>query len=320
MGARGHTGASEGDEHVSQAGDDSRMSFRALVVASVGGWYRSKAGRLAAALAYYALLSLAPTAYIIVFVVGVLYGADPALAALSARIEALFGEQAAELLQGIVASVEPANGNTLSTLMGIAVLIWGGSGFFLHLRDALNTIWNVIPPVGRGALHTALSRLASFSMVLLIGVLLFVAILVNTALSALASELAPVLPFSMIAMRVVQFGAFFVVFVLLLAMMYKLGPDARIAWGDVWVGAAVTAVLLLIGQAVLGIYLGRSRFTTIYGAAGILIVVLVWVFYTAQILFLGAHFTREYANRYGSRIRPHLRARRADEPETDAVP
>ncbi len=283
------------------------QSFRAvgeLARASIGAWQRGNAGRLAAALAYYALLSMAPTLYIVVYVAGSLYGAGPEFVALRSQVETLFGAQAGELLQSIMQSVQLAGRGTLGTAVGIGVLLWGGSGFFIHLQDALNAMWGVPPAPRRSAFHPILSRLISFAMVLLIGVLLFVAIVANTALTTLGRDLAPLLPFSFALMRIVQYIGFFLVFILLTAVMYKAVPNARIAWGDVWVGAVVTAALFMLGQAALAIYLGRSRFTTLYGVAGILVVVLAWVYYSAQIIFLGAQFTREYANRYGSRIRP----------------
>lgn len=279
-------------------------AFGALAVASVRAWQKGNAGRLAAALAYYALLSMAPTLYIVVFVAGRLYGAGPEFAALRGHVESLFGVQAADLLQNIIQSVQLGGGTTLSTVIGVGALVWGGSGFFIHLQDALNAMWGVPPVQGRGALRTILTRLASFAMVLIIGVLLFVAMIINTALTTLGNDLAPLLPFSFFLMRAIQFLLFFILFVILMALMYKIVPDAHIAWGDVWVGAIVTGALFLLGQVGLAVYLGRSRFTTLYGVAGILIVVLVWVYYSAQIVFLGAQFTREYANRYGSRIRP----------------
>ncbi len=284
---------------------DRAKAFGTLVLASVQAWQKGNASRLAAALAYYALLSMAPTLYIIILVVGSLYGgAGAELAELQAYVETLFGPQAAQLMEGIIQGFQLAGPTTWNTLIGVGVLVWGGSGFFIQLRDALNAMWGVPPAMSGGALHTILSRLLSFAIVLGIGVLLFVAILINTTLTTMGHILAPIFSFSFILMQVIQYITFFALFVVLIALMYKIVPDAAIAWGDVWVGAAVTAILFMLGQVGLGIYLRGTRFTTFYGVAGILVVVLVWVYYSAQIVFLGAQFTREYANRYGSHIRP----------------
>ncbi len=292
-------------------------AFGELVAASVRAWHKGDAGRLAAALAYYALLSMAPTLYIVVFVAGRLYGAGPEYAALRGHVEALFGAQAGELFQSIMHSVQLAGRITWRTVVGLVALVWGGSGFFIHLQAALNAMWGVSPVPGRGALRIILSRLVSFGLVLGIGVLLFAAIIVNTTLTALGNALASLLPFSFLLMNFIQHFGFFLVFLVLMALMYKIVPDARIAWGDVWVGALVTAVLFTIGQIALSFYLGRTQFTTLYGVAGILVIVLIWVYYSAQIVFLGAQLTREYANRYGSRIRPTYGAKRRE--VSDAV-
>jgi membrane protein len=173
-----------------------------------------------------------------------------------------------------------------------------------QLQDALDTIWEVAPKPGRGIMGFIKDRFLSLAMVLGFGFLLLVSLILSTVLTALGTFFVGLIPAAAPAMEVVNFVISLGVTALLFAMIFKLVPDAKIAWGDVWIGAALTAVLFTLGKFLLGLYLGRSGITSTYGAAGSLVALLVWVYYSAQIVFFGAEFTKAYANRFGSRIVP----------------
>ena len=173
-----------------------------------------------------------------------------------------------------------------------------------QLQDALNTIWEVAPKPNRGLLGIIKDRFLSLSMVLGIGFLLLISLILSTTLTAVGTFFGGLVSHSATVLEITTFAVSFVVITLLFAMIYKLLPDARIAWSDVWVGAVLTALLFTLGKSLIGLYLGRSSIGSTYGAAGSLVVLLVWVYYSSQILFFGAEFTKTYANRFGSRIVP----------------
>src|SRR5690606_5334067 len=180
----------------------------------------------------------------------------------------------------------------------------GASGAFAQLQDSLNTIWEVKPKEGRGIKGMLRDRFLSFSMVLVIGFLLLVSLAISAVLSGIGKFLADLLPMPGAVMQALNFGISFAVTSLLFALIFKVLPDAEIRWRDVWVGAAVTALLFSVGRFLIGLYLGRSSVGSPYGAAGSLVVLLLWVYYSSQILFLGAEFTQVYTNRFGRKIRP----------------
>jgi membrane protein len=273
--------------------------FWELTKASVESFNQRKAGRLAAALAFDALLSMAPIAFLVIFVAGLLLGRSQVMNTVQEQMSSVFGPQSAELLENMVQNIHEAEGGLLSTIIGIGALIWGSSSLFVHLHEALNALWGVGPRPKGGLVRTVVLRAVSVLIVLGAGMLLFVIIALNTAFVALGAELEPVLPFSLLVMRIIQFIVYFGVLLLLIAIMYKFVPDVHIVWHDIWIGAAVTSFLFIVGQIGVAVYLSQVNFTDIWGAAGVVIVLLVWIFFSAQILFLGAQFTYEYANRHG---------------------
>jgi membrane protein len=201
-------------------------------------------------------------------------------------------------------STRQSGSNIAATLIGIVTLLLGATGVFVQLQDALNTIWEVAPKPGRGVLGMVKDRLLSFTMLLGIGFLLLVSLAVSAGLAALSSFLGDLLPGLFEVAKVLDFVISLGVITLLFAMIYKFLPDVKIRWGDVWVGAAVTSLLFTVGKFLIGLYLGYSSAASVYGAAGSLAVLLIWIYYTAQIVLLGAEFTQVYAKRYGSRIVP----------------
>ncbi len=278
------------------------VRFFELAKASVDSFQERKAGRLAAALAFDALLSMAPIAFLVIFVAGLLLGDAEVMNVVQEQISELMGPQAAELVENMVQNIHEPNGGLMGTVIGLVALIWGSSSLYVHLHEALNALWGVGPRAGGGLIRTIILRVTSVLIVLGFGILLFLMIVLNTLFVALGAELEPVLPFSLLVMRIIQFIVYFGFLFLLLAIMYKFVPDVHIVWHDIWIGAAVTSVLFLIGQVGVAIYVSQVDFTDIWGAAGVVIVFLVWIFFSAQILFLGAQFTYEYANRYGPPI------------------
>ncbi len=275
-----------------------------LLKATFSEWSEDKASRLAAALAYYTVFSLAPLLIIAIAVAGMVFGQEAARGEIVAQIESVVGQQGAEAIQTMIANAgQSTDGGIIATVIGLATLIFAATGAFAQLQDALNTVWEVSPETGSGVLGMIRTRFLSFTMILGIGFLLLVSLVISAALSAIGGFFGNLLPGYDILWQGVNFLISFGVTTLLFAMIFKVLPDVDIAWSDVWVGALVTALLFTLGKFLIGLYLGRSSVSSTYGAAGSFVVVLLWVYYSAQILLLGAEFTQVYANRYGSRIR-----------------
>ena len=276
----------------------------ALLKQTVSEWLEDRASRLGAGLAYYTAVSLAPLLIILIAIAGFVLGRQAVEGQVVAQIQGLVGKTGAEAIQAMIASASQPKAGIIATVVSIATLLFGASGVFGALQDALNTIWEVTPKPGRGMLGMLRDRFVSFTMLLGVGFLLLVALVLSAGLAALGKFLGGLLPIPEAVLQAVNFVISFGVITLLFALIYKILPDAEIRWSDVWTGAAVTALLFTIGKFVLGLYLGKSSAGSAYGAAGSLIVVLLWVYYSAQILFFGAEFTQVYANTYGSRVVP----------------
>ena len=263
-------------------------------------WSEDKASRLAAALAYYTIFSIAPLLIIAIAVAGLAFGQEAARGQLDRQIQGLVGQQSAELIQTMVESASKPTSGIIATVIAIATILFGASGLFGQLQDALNTIWEVEPKPGRGILGIIKDRFLSFTMVLGIGFLLLVSLVLSALLSALDPYLTDLLPGSIYLLQILNFVISFGVITLLFAMIYKILPDVKIAWSDVWIGAAVTSLLFALGKFLIGLYLGNSSAGSAYGAAGSLVILLLWIYYSAQILLFGAEFTQVYAKKYGS--------------------
>ena len=280
-----------------------------LVRQTYSEWSEDKASRLAAALAYYALFSIAPLLVLIVLIVGLVFGTETAREQLVGQIQGVVGQGSAELVGGMVeASAERTTGSILATVFGFAVLVFGATGFFANLQDALNTIWGVQTRAEGGIAGTIRSvvvgRLWAFALVVGIGVLTIATFLLSAYLAAAAGPLAGVLPGSSFIWLFLNIAFSLLTLTVLVAAIYKILPDAVVSWQDVWVGAAGTAALLVIGKEAIGFYLARASVGSIYGAAASLVVLLVWIYLFAQILLFGAEFTQVYARRYGKQIQP----------------
>jgi len=271
-------------------------------------WNKDKVSRLAAALAYYTIFSLAPLLIIVIAIAGSVFGEEAARGEIVGQIQGLVGKDGAEVIQTAIQNASRPAAGTIASVVSIVVLLFGASGVFAELQDSLNTVWEVQPKPERGLLNIIRSRFLSFSMVLGIGFLLIVSLVVSAALAAVSAYLGNVLPGLVFFWRIVNFALGFVVTTVLFGLIYKVLPDVKITWSDVWIGAAITSLLFSIGRFLLGVYLGNSNFGSTYGAAGSLVILLAWVYYAAQILFLGAEFTQVYARRYGSGIVPDKNA------------
>jgi membrane protein len=268
-------------------------------------WQEDKASQLAAALAYYTIFSITPLLIIAIAIAGSIFGRDAARGEIVGQIQGLVGKQGAEVIEvGLNNASQPELSN-IASLISISLLLLGASGVFAQLQDALNSIWNVKPKPGTGLWDLIRKRLLSFGMVLAIGFLLLVSLIISAALSGLSNYRINVLPGFDLFWQILNFVISFGFITLLFALMYKYLPDVKITWRDVSIGATITALLFTIGKYILGLYLGAGSFGSAYGAAGSLVIFLVWVYYSAQILLFGAEFTQVYARRYGSQIRPN---------------
>jgi len=272
--------------------------------------------RMSAALSYYTIFSLAPLLLIAIAVAGLAFGEEAARGEVMGSLEGLIGTQGAETIQEMVAAANRPAAGIIATVVSIAVLLFAASGVFGELQTSLNKMWDVEPKGDGGLLRLLKTRFLSFTMVLGVAFLLLVSLLVTAALSALGTFLSETLPGGVILWRVVNFLVSFAIITALFAVIFKYLPDAKVAWKDVWVGAAVTTALFVVGKFLIGLYLGRSQLLSAYGSAASLIIVLVWVYYSAMIFFTGGEFTQVYANRYGSRVRPDDDAKFRDDVRT----
>lgn len=274
----------------------------AMLRQMANSWLADYAPSMGAALAYYTLFSLAPLLLIVIAVAGMVFGEDAARGEITAQLRSLMGEDGAKVVQGLLASVhKPAEG-VAATLLGAVLLFVGATSVFGELQDALDRIWRAPTPVrSSGWFSLIRARLLSFGMILAIGFLLTVSLVVSAALSFMGRWLEPVFGgwFAMAA-ATSAIGSFVLVAVMF-ALIYKVMPRVRVQWRDVWIGALFTAMLFTLGKWLIGLYLGRSGVVSGFGAAGSLVVVLLWVYYSAQIFLIGAEFTWVYANTFGSR-------------------
>jgi membrane protein len=276
------------------------MKLVRLAKETVTGWSEDKASTLAAALAYYALFSLAPLVLIAVAVAGMVFGRRAAEGQLYTQLTGVVGEASARAVQRLVANLhQQRSGGIVATIVGLGTLLFAASGVFAQLQDSMNTIWKAKPQTGQGIVGFLRLRLLSFSMVMGIGLLLLISLILSAILAALGDYLTPYLPGGAARDQAVNAGMGLVVATALFAMIYKVLPDTKVAWRDVWLGALVTSMLFTVGKFAIGFYLGRASVASSYGAAGSLVILLLWIYYSAMILYLGAEFTHVYARYRG---------------------
>jgi membrane protein len=276
----------------------------ALAKETFGQWSQDNAPRLAAALAYYAILSVAPLLVISVAVAGFVYGRQAVEGQLAWELRSVVGANAAEAIQAFVGhAYQPTNG-VIATVLGVVTLLVGASSVVVELRGALNQIWGVSPPsdstVAGDILRFLRERFFSALVVIGAGCLLLISVIVSAFIATIGKFFRPLLPTSEWVLHAGAFAVSLVVFMLFFAAIYKFLPDVRLLWNDVLIGAGVTSLLFTTGKQMLAVYLGRFGFESTYGAAWAAVLFLIWVYYSAQLFFLGAEFTKVYTRTYGS--------------------
>ncbi len=268
-------------------------------------WWHDKAMRLGAALAFYTALSLSPILLIAIAVSGLVFGEAAAQGQIVGEIRGLVGTQGADAIETMVANAWSPTAGIVAAIVGGITLLIGATGVFAELHDALNTVWDIEPPPGRGVWAFIRDRLLSLAMIVTLGFLLLVSLVINAALNAAVVYFDSVLPTNLdIVMQIVNLLVTYLVILLMFAMIFKFLPDVRLAWRDVWIGAAITAALFLVGKYLIGLYLGMGTVGSSYGAAGSFVVLLLWLYYSGLILFFGAELTQVCANRFGYGLAP----------------
>ncbi len=278
-----------------------------LVRETAREWSEDKAPRMAAALSYYTVFSIPALLFLVITVASLILDRQEVREAVLAEIANALSQESAEAVGAMIDSASLGDRSGPAFVVGLVVLLLGASGVFNQLQDALNTIFEVRLRPGNFLLMIQ-KRFFSFLIVLALGFLLLVSLVLSTALNALASFLQGLLPGSDSIFQGVNFLLPFIVIAVLFALMFRYLPDAVISWRDVWPGAILTSLLFNIGKTLLSLYLARSNLANTFGAAASVILIFVWVYYTAQILFIGAEFTQVYANRFGSGIQPEPHA------------
>jgi membrane protein len=275
-------------------------------------WSEHKDARTGAALAYYSVFSIGPLIVIAIAIAGLVFGAAAVQSQVFGSLKGLLGETGTQAIDAMLKGANKPREGVLATVIGIATLLFAAVGVVVQLKDAFNTVWDVETPPGSGIWRFTRTYILSFAGVLAIGFLLLVSLLLTTALSAVGKYIAPYLPEA--TLQIAGFGVSFAVIALLFAMMFKWLPDAQVAWRDVWLGAILTAALFEVGKFLIGLYIGKQGLESTYGAAASIVVVLIWVYYSAQLVLMGAEFTNVYARRHGS----HRNAASADHRSSQA--
>ncbi len=287
--------------------------FGSLLKQTFQSWNEDKAARLAAALSFYAVFAMAPVLIIALAVAGQVLGPVEVQTQLLQQITAMIGPQGASLIQSVLENARKPTDSLLASIFGIVTLILGAAGAFGQLQDALNTIWEVQARTGSAIRRLLAEKFLSFLLVMGLGLLLLASLIISTALSALNGPTGSPTTSSAGLLGIINLFVSFGVITLVFAVILKVIPDVHLRWRDVWPGALLTAVLFTLGKYAIGLYLAHSSVGSAYGAAGSLVIILLWIYYSAQIFFLGAEFTRMYARKCGSPVRPTVHAQTVTE-------
>lgn len=275
---------------------------------SAAGFIDDKVLKLSASLAYYTVFSVAPMLIVIIFFCDLFLGKEAVEGTLYSQIKGLVGNDAAIQVQQMIRNATLSQDMSWATIIGFITLVIGATGVFAEIQDSINTIWRLKakPKKGKGLLTMVLNRLQSFSLVVSMGFILLVSLVVNGMIEILNKNLAKLFPeITVVLMYILNLAITFIVISALFAIIFKVLPDARIRWKDVIVGAITTAILFMLGKFGIGLYLGASKIGSTYGAAGSIVIILLWVYYSAAILYFGAEFTRAYVHHFGERIYPN---------------
>jgi membrane protein len=279
-----------------------------LLAETARQWSSHNAARLAASLSCYAILSSAPLVIISVALAGWAFGEQAARGQIAEQIGSVVGSEAGRAVEAIVLNARQPGSGVIGTIVGLAVLLFGASGAFAELQSALNTIWGVAPKPGRGVLGLVRDRFFSFGMVVAVAFLLLASLVVSAGLAAAGQLFSAHLPGGATLAMMLNFAVSLGIVTVLFALVFKFVPEAEVHWADVWLGAFMTAILFDVGKLLLGIYVGRSSVASAYGAAGSLVALVIWIYYTSQIVFFGAEFTQVHARRAGRCVRPSANA------------
>jgi membrane protein len=304
----------------SQASESFVGNASSLLKQTFQEWVQDKAPQLGAALAYYTVFSLAPLILVLLAIVGVIFRDDSAGAwdKITQQMGYFLDRSAVQVVQNIAQKASQSGKSTIATVIGVALALFGASGVFGQLQDALNTIWGIKAKPARGIWGFLRSRFLSFAIVAGICFLLLVSLAIETLLKGFSHYVQSVLPGGIVIAVSVYLTFDFAVVVLLFAMIFKFLPDVEIQWRDVWIGAVMTAVLFGVGKWLLGFYLGSGAAGSAYGAASSLITLLLWVYYSSQILLFGAEFTQVYAAQAGRELKPSEHAVRVETKEVES--
>jgi membrane protein len=284
---------------------------------TVSKWSEHKDARLGAALAYYSVFSLGPLILITIAIAGLVFGAEAVQGQVLGTLKGLLGDTGTQAIEAMLKGADRPREGMVATVIGIGTLVFAAIGVVVQLKDALNTVWEVETTPGSGAWRFVRSYILSLAGVLALGFLLLTSMLLTAALAAAGKYVAAYLPEA--TLQVAGFAASFAVISLLFAMMFKWLPDTKVEWRDVWLGAVLTAALFEVGKFLIGLYIGKQGLESTYGAAASIIVVLIWVYYTAQLVLMGAEFTNVYARCYGSQRRAAaVDRRRSDGKSSDS--
>ena len=267
---------------------------------SIRAWYADYAPSMGAALSYYTIFSIAPLLVIVIAVAGLVYGSEAASGAIFEQLRGMVGDSGAAAIQGLVKGASKPATSIIAAITGVITLVIGATTVLGELQSALDRIWRAPPAKEAGLLRMLRKRVLSFGMILVLGFLLLVSLVLSAAIVAIGDWWGPLFGRLRWLLEALNFAVSFAVVTALFAMIYKILPRIRIGWKDVWIGAAVTALLFTVGKFLIGLYLGKTGVTSGFGAAGSVVVLLVWVYYSAQIFLLGAEFTSIYAYRFGS--------------------
>jgi len=280
------------------------MMIGSLLKDAALGWSAHRAQKLGAALAFYTTLALAPLTLIAIAIAGYFFGEEAARGEIVDQIEHFVGRDGATVIETLIQKASEPHHSRIATLLSIGLLLFGATSVFAELKESLDAIWEVKPKPGLGLLTMIKTHSLSFGIVLGTGFLLLVSLLLTTILTAFTNWLGQWLPVTISMAYLFDVPVSFIVITLLFALIFKLLPDVTLRWKDVWIGAVLTAVLFMIGKYLIGVYIARAGIGSIYGAAGSLVVVLIWTYYSSQILFFGAEVIRAYANRNDRHVVP----------------
>jgi membrane protein len=263
------------------------------------GWSNHKDSRQGAALAYYSIFSLGPLIVIAIAIAGMAFGTDAVQRQVFDTLQGLLGQSGTQAVESMLKGANRPRAGLIATIVGIGTLVFAAIGVVVQLKDALNAVWEVEPARDSGIYRTVWTYVLSLAGVLAVGFLLLVSLLLTAALAAVGKYISPYLPEA--TLQAAGFLASFAVISLLFAMMFKWLPDTHVQWRDVWLGAILTAALFEVGKFLIALYIGKQALESTYGAAASVIVVLIWVYYSAQLVLLGAEFTHVFAKQHGSR-------------------